>query len=60
MTGSPTTHVAGSFSAAVIAGFIGASMGAGETRGERETRMARERLDEILRELERRPGVVMG
>lgn len=60
MTGSPTTHIAGSFSAAVIAGFIGASMGAGETRGERETRMARERLDEILRELERRPGVVMG
>ncbi len=60
MTGSPTSHVAGSFSAAVIAGFIGASMGGGETRGERETRMARERLDEILRELERRPGVVMG
>jgi hypothetical protein len=60
MTGTPTTHVAGAFSAEVIAGFIGASMGAGETRGERETRMARERLDEILRELERRPGVVMG
>ncbi len=55
-----TTRVSGSFSADVIAGFIGASMGAGETRGERETRMARERLDEILRELERRPGVVMG
>ncbi len=60
MTGGGTTHVAGSFSAAVIAGFIGASMGAGETRGEREMRTARERLDEILRELERRPGVVMG
>jgi hypothetical protein len=60
MTGTPTTHVAGAFSAEVIAGFIGASIGAGETRGERETRMARECLDEILRELERRPGVVMG
>ncbi len=60
MTGGGNTHIAGSFSAAVIAGFIGASMGAGETRGEREMRTARERLDEILRELERRPGVVMG
>lgn len=62
-TGRGTTHVAGSFSAAVIAGFIGASMGAGETRGEREQRATRELTEQVLeiwRDLQRRPGWAMG
>ncbi len=55
--------VSGSFSAAVIAGFIGAASGAGETRGEREARLNREAAEqavEILRDLQRRPGWAMG
>lgn len=58
--GGPNGFVAGAFSAALIAGFLGAAGGSTETRGEREARAARERLDEILIELQRRPGVVMG
>lgn len=58
--GGPNGFVAGAFSAALIAGFLGAAGGSTETRGEREARAARERLDEILVELQRRPGVVMG
>jgi hypothetical protein len=55
------TSVLGSFSHAIIAGFHGASGGiSSETRGEREARIAREELQVIRRELERRPGVVMG
>jgi hypothetical protein len=56
----PNGFVAGAFSAALIAGFLGAAGGSSETRGEREARVARERLEEILIELQRRPGVVMG
>lgn len=52
--------VAGAFHAAIIAGFQGVGVSTAETRGEREARLAREALLRIERELERRPGVVMG
>lgn len=58
--GGNREHIAGSFSADVIAGFLGATMGAGETRGEREQRLARENLERIREELERRPALAMG
>jgi len=51
---------AGAFSAALLAGFIGAETSSGETAAEREARLARINLDEIVAELRARPGVVMG